>query len=66
MGKVKLLEEKEREWVEEFVLDKKDENDDEEELIFVGIYMNVVIKCFFREVFVGGEFWGFLLNLIIL
>ena len=55
MEKAKLPEEKERERVEESVLDKKDENDDEEESISAGIYMNAVTKCSFREVSVGEE-----------
>ena len=62
MEKSKLPEEKERERVEESVLDKKDENDEEEESISAGIYMNAVTKCSLREVSVGGESWGPLLN----
>ena len=62
MEKAKLPEEKERERVEESVLDKKDENDEEEESISAGIYINAVTKCSFREVSVGGESWGPLLN----
>ena len=55
MEKAKLPEEKERERVEESVLDKKDENDEEEESISAGIYMNAVTKCSFREVSAGWE-----------
>ena len=43
MEKSKLPEEKEREPVEESVLGKKDENDEEEESISAGIYMYAVL-----------------------
>lgn len=46
MEKAKLPEEKERERVEESVLDKKDENDEEEESISAGIYIYALLERF--------------------